>query len=55
MTNQKIIIPMSETDIEELREGTDFHWTFTTDKGESIDVHIRPETEDDIDQEITRD
>lgn len=55
MTNQKITIPMSESDIEELREGTEFHWTFPTDKGEQIDVHIRPETESDIDQEFTRD
>lgn len=55
MTNQKITIPFSEMDIEELRSGEEFHWSFPTDKGEIIDVHIRPEKEEDIDSEFTKD
>lgn len=53
--NQKIIIPLSETDIDDLHNGEWFNWTFTSDRGEPIDVCIRPETESDIDDEITRD
>ena len=40
MANQKLKIPFTENDIEELMNGEEFHWTFETEKGESIDVHI---------------
>lgn len=43
MPNQKIMIPLTENDIEELMNDQEFHWTFTTNKGESIDVHLKKE------------
>lgn len=55
MKKQRIVIPLSELDIEELQNGEEFNWTFTTDRGEDIDVFIRPEIESDIDDEITND
>lgn len=41
--NQKLVIPFTENDIEELRSGEEFEWTFETDRGESIDIHIKQE------------
>jgi RecJ-like exonuclease len=46
--NQTLVIPVSESDIQDLQNGEEFHWTFTTDGGEEIDVHLRPEIESDI-------
>ena len=45
--NQKLDIPFSESDIQELQSGETFDWTFETDEGESIDIHIRPEEDED--------
>lgn len=45
---QKLIIPLSENDRHDLLSGETFDWTFDTDKGESIDIHLRPETDEDI-------
>lgn len=45
--NQKITIPLSDLDLEELQAGKSFNWTFETDKGENIDVHIRLDNESD--------
>lgn len=53
--NQKITIPMSEQDIWDLQAGEEFNWTFPTASGEEIDVLIRPEIEEDIESEFTRD
>lgn len=46
-TNQKITIPLSDLDLEELQAGQSFNWTFETDKGESIDVYLRKDTDED--------
>lgn len=46
--NQKIIVPMSENDIQELQSGEEFDWTFPTENGEEIDVHVRQETDEDL-------
>lgn len=46
--NQKLVIPFTENDIQELGSGEEFNWTFETDKGESIDIHIKQETDEDI-------
>lgn len=48
MKNQKLTIPFSQSDIEELHGGEEFNWTFTTDRGEEIDIHIKQEEESDI-------
>ena len=45
--NQEITIPMSEQDLWDLQNGEEFNWTFTTDKGEDIDILIRAEEEGD--------
>lgn len=47
--NAKIIVPISLDDAEELKYGTEFDWTFPTDReGEYVDVHVKLEDEDDI-------
>jgi len=48
--NQSITIPMSENDLWDLQSGEEFDWTFETESGESIDVHIRQETEEDFNE-----
>jgi hypothetical protein len=48
MAKQKIVVPLSENDLSDLQNGEEFHWTFTTNKGEDIDVHVKPEMEEDI-------
>lgn len=40
MQNQKLRIPFSQSDLEELLAGETFNWTFETDKGESIDIEL---------------
>ncbi len=45
MTNEKIIVPISESDAQDLMSGDEFNWTFETDKGQLIDVWLKPETE----------
>ena len=40
MTNQKIKIDISEEDARQLSIGNSFDWTYVTDKGESIDIHL---------------
>lgn len=47
----KIVIPLSEADLQELMAGEEFRWTFTTDKGQDIDVLLRPEAEEDFEIE----
>ncbi len=39
-TNQKLNIYFSEEDLQELLNGEEFNWTFTTDKGEDINIHL---------------
>ena len=46
--NQKLVIPVSEQDIYDLQNGEEFDWTFTTDRGEDIDILIRLEVESDL-------
>lgn len=46
--NPKLIIPFSEGDLQDLINGEEFRWTFTTDKGQDIDVLLRSETQDDL-------
>jgi len=53
--NQKIVVPMSEQDLEDLQNGEEFNWTFPTESGEEIDILIRPENEEDNENEFTRD
>ena len=36
--NQKISIPFSEEDLQDLQNGKELNWAFPTEKGESIDV-----------------
>mgnify|MGYP001184894857 CR=1 FL=1 len=40
MNNQKLRIPFTQEDLEELRNGKTFNWTFKTDKGEDIDIEL---------------
>lgn len=55
MANPKIVIPMSEQDIDDIRAGEEFDWTFPTKNGREIDVVIRLEREEDIDGTFLRD
>ena len=43
-TNQKIVIPMSEQDCDDIGNGEHFDWTF-----DGIDVHIKLEDQSDLD------
>jgi hypothetical protein len=52
MSLHKLVIPLSQNDIEELMNGETFDWTFKTSLGMKIDVHLRPETEEDIEGDI---
>lgn len=45
--NPSIVIPMTEQDLDDIRNGEEFHWTFETDDGLSIDTIIRLENEKD--------
>ncbi len=45
---QRIIIPMSDSDCEEVLRGEEFSWTFPDQHGTEIDVHIRLEVPSDI-------
>lgn len=40
MKNQKLKIHFSEEDLQDLLAGETFNWTFTTDKGEDIDIFL---------------
>ena len=42
-----ITIPLSESDIQDLQAGEEFHWNFTDQQGEIIDVIVRPEVDED--------
>jgi len=43
--NQKLKIDITESDCEDLRDGVVMEWTFTTDKGEDIDLVVyNPDT-----------
>ena len=44
--NQKLVIAFSQQGLEDLQAGETFDRTFETDKGESIDIHLRPETDE---------
>lgn len=48
---QAITIPLSENDIQELGSGEEYHWTFPTQCGQDIDVYLKPEEEEDYDDE----
>lgn len=45
--NARIVVPMSESDLQELLSGQAFNWTFTADNGVDIDVCVRLETDED--------
>jgi len=40
MPNQKLKINFTMGDLEDLMNDLTFDWTFTTDKGEDIDIHL---------------
>lgn len=42
-----ITIPLSESDLQDLQAGEEFHWNFTDQQGEIIDVIVRPEVDED--------
>lgn len=46
--NAKMVIYFSEQDLQDLINGEQFQWTFPTDRGEDIDVLLRGETQDDL-------
>lgn len=48
---QKMSIPFSSEDLRELSIGGEFDWTFKTDKGESIDVHLYNEEEEEEEED----
>lgn len=43
--SENLVIQMSQSDLEDLLNGEEFNWSFTTNKGRSIDVLIRPEND----------
>lgn len=45
--NPKMVIFFSESDLQDLINGEEFRWTFTTDQGQDIDVLLRPDNEHD--------
>lgn len=48
ITNQKLTIPLSDEDCQDIQMGETFDWTFVTENGESIDVHLKLEDDEDI-------
>jgi hypothetical protein len=36
----KISIDMTESDLQDLMEGETFDWTYTSDTGEEVEVHL---------------
>ena len=46
--NQGITVPVSEEDIQELQNGEEFTWVLRTNLGENIDVLLRQELEEDL-------
>lgn len=44
---ETMTIPFSLQDIEDLQNGEEFDWCFETNKGRSINIHIRQENEED--------
>lgn len=44
--NKSIKIPFSDSDLEDLMAGETFDWTFTTEDGQSIEVHLFKGDED---------
>ena len=44
---QKITVPMTESDLQDVLNGDTFDWTFEDQNGKLIDVHVRPQTEED--------
>lgn len=51
MPNQKIKIPFSEQELQDLMDGGLFEWTFPTDGGEDIDVTLFKGKEEGNDEE----
>lgn len=49
LAKQKITIPLSESDLQDLQSGEEFNWTFEDQNGVDIDVHLRQEEQTDID------
>ena len=47
MANEKLEVNFTEDDCYNITNGIDFHWTFETDKGRSIDIHLFKAEEDD--------
>ena len=43
----KITIDFTETDLQELLVGNTFDWTYTSDTGETVDVHLYNEEYED--------
>jgi len=43
----RIRIDLTETDLQELMSGDSFDWTYTSDTGESVDVHLYNSTLED--------
>lgn len=55
---QKLTIPFSEGDVQEMMSGEEFNWSFETDKGEEIEiniVHEEVECEDEEEEEEEED
>ena len=47
--NKRIVIPISESDAQDLQNGEEFNWTFPVEgSDEWIDVCLRPETDEDL-------
>lgn len=48
---RSIKIPFSDSDLEDLMAGDTFDWTFTTEDGIEIDVHLFKGDEEDEDED----
>lgn len=46
---QKITVPLSFNDMEMIMLGEEYNWTFPTQSGEEIDVCVRLEKQEDMD------
>lgn len=40
MANQKLEVDLTTEDCHDLLSGKEFYWTFDTDKGVAIDIHL---------------
>lgn len=45
--DHELVVPLSEDELQELQDGRQFNWIFTTNKGVTVHVLVKPQVEED--------